>query len=351
MNLRTRYLLARLMKPEDSEGTPAGGEVDSSALSGADVIGTGNADRLAALDRINDANDRARADELQDVNDDDTTVAFVAPVDPDAANGEGSDTNLNGGDEVVPKAVELVPPVAAVPKIKVNGVEVDLTPELIEKAQKIASGDKYLEEAVIKAKTPLTVVPKEESPPPPSQEDVEAELARQDLADARAIQMGTEEEAVAALRRIRSRQVQGPTAEDIGRIADERLTFNAALKWFNTEYKDLVSDPRLHAMVLREDHRLVTELKDGRPYEERYKAIGDDIRAWRDSMAPKPADPPAPAADPLKAKEERKAAAPKAPVAANTKAKPAVDDDDTDETPGSVIAKMAASRGGPQAFR
>ena len=353
MNLRTRYLLARLMKPAEDDGSAGGDADDSSGLSGGDAIGTGNADRLAALDRINDANDRARADELQDVNDDDTTVAFVAPVDPDAvppADGEGSDTDLNGGDEVVAKTVELVAP--PVPKIKVNGQEVELTPDLIAKAQKIASADKYLEDAskAAKDKPDLTVVPKD-TPPPPSPEDVEAELARQDLADARAIQMGTEEEAVAALRRIRSRQSQGPTAEDIGRIADERLTFNTALKWFNTEYKDLISDPRLHAMVLREDHRLVTEEKDGRPYEERYKAIGDDIRAWRDSMTPKPADLPAPAADSLKAKEERKAAAPKAPVAANTKAKPMVDDDDTDETTGSVIARMAASRGGPQAFR
>jgi hypothetical protein len=48
---------------------------------------------------------------------------------------------------------------------------------------------------------------------------------------------------------------------------------------------------------------------------------------------------------------DRKAQAPRTPVSANAKAKPAAQEDEGDESPSSVIANMAKSRGGPQWLR
>lgn len=366
MYIRRRFnvLLNRYMRPADDDASTGGGgssddasdDGSSSQLSGADVVGTGNAARLAMLDRINDQNDRERADELADVNDDDTTTAFVAPVDPDAeadlevdpdadaVDAAADDDDLNGGDVVDPPVITPAPP----PKIKVNGVEVDLTPELIAKAQKIASADKYLEEARTAAPPPPAPAPKVPSP-----EDLEAARRSaddKDLALVRAIQVGTEEEAMRAIREIRSQQPQGLTPDEVGRITDERLQFSTALNWFEDEYKDLVSDPRLHNMVLQEDTKLVRE-GDKRPYKERYKAIGDEIREWAKGKVAAAAPPPPAPAPPSVDKNKRKAAAPAPVVQASTRAKVPNGDDEPDESPSAVIAKMAQSRGGSQAFR
>lgn len=339
--------LFRRLKPDDEGSTGGGGDDGASQISGADTIGSGNDARLAMYNRINDQNDAARADELADVNDDGSTSAFLAPTI------EGAEPEVDpNADPVVladPLETGATPDTPPTPRIKVNGVEVDLTPELIEKAQKIASGDKYLEDAVVKARTTATPAPAVEPAPLPPQEDVDAKPLEEELALVRAIQMGTEEEAVVALRKLRSMQRSGVTAEDVGRIADERLTFNTAIDWFNTEYADLIKDDNLHAMVLRKDADAV-KAGDKRAYKERYKAIGDEVRGWRDGIvkefapAPTPAAPAAPVVD----KTARKANAPTVPVAANTRAKPAPDDSEPDETTSGVIAKMAQARGGPQ---
>jgi hypothetical protein len=312
---------------------------------GGDVVGSGNANRLALLDAINDSNDALRADELADVNDDGSTQPFLV--------------TQQEGDQVLPlepAPVDQLPAETAltpVTKIKVNGQDVELTPELIAKAQKIASADTYLEEAAAarKAATPAAPAPAPvpNAAPLPSPEDVEREALERDLALVRAIQVGTEEEAVAAIRKI-TRAQPVVSADDIGRIADERLDFKTAIGWFNDEYKDLVSDPQLHQLVLQRDQQLIKE-GDKRPYKERYAAVGEEVRAWRQSLVEKFTPAPAPAlasAAPTVNKLERKIGAPTVPVAASTRAKPAAPDDDGDETPTSVIAKMAQSRGGPQ---
>ncbi len=339
-----RFLLAPFLPMYVDDPDAGGADDGASQISGADTIGTGNAARLALLDRINDGNDSTRADEFQDVNDDGSTAAFVAPKTDD----EEVDDETIEADVVAPVTEDSVAP--AIPKLKVNGVEMDLTPELIEKAQKIASADKYLEDAVTRSKaTPAPAPAIKETAPLPSPEDVEKERLNEELALVRAIQMGTEEEAVVALRKIRSTQrPDSLTADDVGRIADERLTFNTAIEWFNTEYADLIEDTNLHAMVLRKDDEAVRS-GDKRSYRERYKAIGDEIRGWRDGVvakhAPAPAAAPAPVANP---KDVRKANAPAVPVAANARQKPAADNDEPDESTATVIAKMAQARGGPQ---
>ena len=329
--LRTVFPLATPMYVVD-EDESVGGPSEN----GGDTIGSGNDERLALLDRINDRNDAERADELQFVNDDGTTEPFTVEGDPNADDVVVNEVKPD--EEVAPIKEEAV----KAPRIKVNGEDVELTPELIAKAQKIASGDKYLEEAAIARKA--VTIPEKEEVQLPSKEDIEQRSDEEELALVRAIQMGTEEEAVAALRKIRNRS-PGVTAEDIGRIADERLNFKTALAWFESEYKDLVDDPQLHGIVWQRDKDLVTD-GDKRPYEERFKQVGDEVREWRDAMVKKYTTKPV--ENSLESKEARKSAAPKAIVAANAKAKPKVDEDESDESPSAVISNMAKARGGPQ---
>jgi len=65
-------------------------------------------------------------------------------------------------------------------------------------------------------------------------------------------------------------------------------------------------------------------------------------------MVKKYAPAPAPAADPLKVKQDRKQAAPQTPTVASARSKPAATEDDGEENTQDVIAKMRESRGGPQ---
>lgn len=324
-------------KPADDDGEDGGNDV-TDATSG--TIGTGNDDRLAIMAQIEENNLRADGEQLADVNDDGTTAPFVL------------DEPGNGDEEQVVKPAdkiadtsnqEEVKVVETRPKIKVNGEEVELTPELIAKAQKIASADKYLEDARATPKRDVQAEP-DTTPATPAR-DVEAERLEEERALVRAIQMGSEEEAIAALRKVRgSGQIN---TEAVARIADERLSFSKALDRFNNEFQDLVSDPQLHSIVLERDSALLAQ-GDKRSYWDRYEAIGKEVREWRDEMVKKFTPKVEPVADPLKAKQERKQSAPTVPKAANAKAPQAGTEDDEEEDTSSVIASMAKARGGPQ---
>jgi hypothetical protein len=324
---------------------------DSSAGSGA--IGTGNDSRLTLLAQINDANDAAAAEggDLYDVKDDGTTEAFVvqkADGTKEALTDEAKHEQIvdHDADKIAADALEetIKEEIAASPtikhKIKVNGVEQELTfDELVTRAQKVSSADQYLaeaarlrNEAATQAKPPIADA---------SKQDSNEEL----LATARAIQMGSEEEAVAALQKIINK---GPSQDDLAKTIDERLTFNEAIAKFRSDFKDLVSDPHLHKMVLDRDAELIRQ-GDRRPYDERYTAVGTEVRNWVAKFKPAVADTK-PDPKPVVDKAARKAAAEGVPKAAGGKV-PNVVDEDKEESSSDVIANMAASRGGPQWMR
>lgn len=339
-------LSALSMFPGEDGGNVDAGPSDSTS----GTVGTGNEDRLAMFDRIADQLDVGRADELADVNEDGSTAPFTPPV----AEGEDPDPELQLQEEATRAEAERIAadqtpeevPVAKLTKIKVNGEEVELTPELIAKAMKVASADKYLEEA---AATKRAAAPESKIPEGPSAEDVRREAVERDRALVRAIQVGTEDEALAALQSLRQSTPTTPKV-DVDRMVDARLEFKTALSKFNDEFKDLVSDPQLHSIVLNRDAQLV-EAGDDRTYSERFEAVGKEVRAWRDSMVAKFApvsDAPKPPVASMTSKEKAKASAPSAPPVASATAKQAPAEDDGDEDSSSVIAKMAKSRGGPQ---
>lgn len=313
----------RYMAPETGE-EGAGGGGGGEASGGA--VGTGNEARVALLESINDALDEGeRGDELAHVNDDDTTEAFRKEKIADP--------------EVVEEAKIVEPTEAVAPakvKIKVNGEELELTQEeLIERAQKVESADRYLQEA--------SEARKAAKPPvePPAKKEVDYKAL------VRAIQVGTEEEAEAALRQLQTSQERPPAPmDDVSRVVDERLKFQDAMKAFSTEYADILGDPRLNSMAQQMDSEMLAN-GDTRSYAQRYTEIGESLRGWVTKLGGGKKEEPK--VDTTR--EERKAALPATPTAAAGKSAPPKTDTEDDDNPTSVISKMAAARGGPQWMR
>lgn len=307
---------------------PAEGDEGGGAESSGGAVGTGNEARVAMLESINDALDAGdRGEELAHVNDDDTTEPFRTETKPP-------------GEEVAPKdetAVVVEESTPAKVKIKVNGEELELTQEqLIERAQKVESADRYLAEAA--AAKRAAAPPKEE----PKTEEVDYKAL------VRAIQVGTEEEAEAALRKLQTTQARPPTPmDDVSRVVDERLKFQDAMKAFSTEYADILSDPKLNKMAQQMDEEMLAN-GDIRSYASRYTEIGENLRGWVTKLGGGKKEEPAKVDT---TRQERKEAAPTTPTAAAGKNAPPKTESDEDDNPTSVISKMAAARGGPQWMR
>ena len=309
-----------------------------------EATGTGNDARVALLNKINDANDELRADDLAFVNDDGSTEAFVAR---DAAGNDEELVDETVKDPEADAAIERLveetadpaPQVRMITR-KINGRDVTLSEEdWFARASKVEAADRYLAEAAQLRNEQLrkAQVPQQRDPEPQSS-------VEDDLAIARAIQMGTEEEAVAALQTIRKSIRPSITQDDVARTIDERLTFNEAIAKYRADFKDVVSDPVLNQMALDADNRMIAN-GDNRPYLERYYEIGNSIRNWANTLAAQrnPTPPPKPAEPKL----ARKAAATPAPKAASQKTVSSVEED-AEESVASVIAGIAKSRGGPQ---
>ena len=324
-----------LRRPADDETTTGG-------------VGTNNDARVAMLNSIGDNLDEERASELANVNDDDTTEPFsVEKTEKEDTQSDDETTPADGT-----SSSEEDPPAAQKFKIKVNGQELELTQEeLIARAQKVESADRYLADAAEARRRAEAAAP---APPPaatkPTAEELQRQQDEEDRALVRAIQMGTEEEAAAALRKLREQSNARPsiTQDDVSRVIDERLTFTKAVEKFHADFQDIVADPILYKLVLSRDQELL-EQGDARSYSERYTEIGNEMREWKKKLAPPASDAPAPS--PAPNRQERKAAAPTPPKSAGAKTTPPEPEDEGEESPQEVIAKMRQQRGGPQWMR
>lgn len=299
-----------------------------------EAVGTGNDERIARLNAIADSADADRAEELANINDDGTTEPFVVDTAPAETPAEEEETPSSSADEELEKKY----------RIKVNGKEIELTEaELIARASKIEAADEYLRRA---AEANRRV--QEPAAPVADPNVLQRHRDDEDLALVRAIQVGTEQEALAALRKLREQAGARPSLsrDDVSRTIDERLAFNTAIDRFSTEYNDVWSDPILKKIAFDKDAQLLQQ-GDTRPYWERYQEIGSEVRSWKESLAPaKKAEVT------MTDKEARKASAPKVPAPASAKSKPAkVEEDDIDDNPSAVISAMAQRRGGPQWMR
>jgi hypothetical protein len=186
--------------------------------------------------------------------------------------------------------------------------------------------------------------------PVPSKEDQLLQQQDEQRALVRAIQMGTEEEAMAAIAKLQKPAPPAFNADDLARTVDERLTFKSAVSKFESEYQDILSDPVLKNIAFQKEQELLAQ-DPRKDYWSRYDEVGKYVRSWRDNLvkANAPVGNEKPAVDPSKL--IRKAATPQVPKAASVKVPVPVAEDDTDESPASVIANMAKSRGGPQWMR
>jgi hypothetical protein len=315
-----------------------------------EVVGNQNNARVALLERMNDANDRERAEELMDVMDDGSTAEFVpAPLEAE----EGDAVAEPGAEPAEEPGVEPVAePVAAAPvqkiRIKVNGQEFDLTQEeLIARAQKVTTADAYLAEAArIRREAEQRLAQSTTQTPAPV---VETRSVDEERALVRAIQMGSEEEAIAALRKLNTPANPPLNPDDLARTVDERLTFKEAVSRFETTFSDITSDRLMLNLALQRDQELLAR-GDRRDYWERYNEIGTALREYKRSIgesyaqARAQAEPAAPVVD----KQTRKAEAPSVPQASAKKSEAQRVEDDKEESAAEVIANMAKSRGGPQ---
>lgn len=322
------------------------------------VIGTENDKRLAMYNQIADGNDRQRAEEFYEVDDDGNTTglsieAEAEEQDEEESDGSGEendqDTEESGeeddGTSEEESSEESLTKAPAKYTITVNGVQKELTlDELVARAQKVESADDYLREA-----SQLNQQAKQLRNPP-QQQVQEEEKPEDEVALARAIQMGSEEEAVAAIRKLRS---TGPSSDDLARTIDERLNFQTSVAWFQKEYNDITSDPVLAQMAIQQDNMLRAQ-GDQRPYVQRYKEIGEGLRNWIKSKAPAPTESeekdPEVKVESQAAKKTRKAAAPSVPKPAASKVT-VPEAEEEEESVQDTIANMAKSRGGPQWLR
>lgn len=238
-------------------------------------------------------------------------------------------------DEDAPRAVEAPVEAEAVPeekspetkkyKLRVNGKDVELTEEEVLKRAELAEGanQKFEEAARLRREA------EQFRQQPPAKEVADPQVTEDDLALARALQMGDEKEAAAVIARLRKPAL---TMEQATRLVDARVSFQSSVEAFKEAYPDIASDPYLWEIAQDKDAKLVSG-GDTRSYLDRYKAIGDDLRNWMKSKTPNaPTD-----------KQARKAAV-AAPVKSGIRAQSPAEDD-RDESPSEIIAKMAAKRG------
>jgi hypothetical protein len=203
----------------------------------------------------------------------------------EGAREKGSDNGYltDGEDEQEEFLQDEEEPVVQAPtkhKIKVGGKDVELTyEELLARAQKVEAADAYLAQEAAAFNQAQANINSNTSKP--SQADVNDRVEEDYAEIARSLQMGTEEEAAAAIRKL----VQRPSvrADDVVREVEQKMQFQKAAEQFQQEYDDILSDPMLRQLAISKDEQM-TRKGDNRPYLDRYKEIGDELRGWKQSM-------------------------------------------------------------------
>lgn len=242
--------------------------------------------------------------------------------DPEATEPEAVEPVAEVAPEPEPAPVEPPAPVIHKHKIKVSGKELELTTEeLIARAQKVEAADDYLRQAAQVYKSTKEPAPEPKAP---------ASVEEDDAALARAIQTGTEQEAVAAIQKLRARP--SASADDVLRIVNTQLAITEANRKFESEYADIVQDPYLRSMVQMELQQRI-QRQDPRSYQENLFEIGENLKKWKASLLPVSAQ--------VQEKQARKASVTVIPTAA---ARAAGKTEDKPETASDVIAELARQR-------
>ena len=272
----------------------------------------------------------------------DTTSATVA--DPSAA--PAPDQPGPAADDATPPAppaadaTPSTPPAGAAPiedlvTIKVDGVMQQVSRDKIYEAglravQKESSADRRLEEA-----TRLLREVEQRIAPPPVQNTPPPQAWDEEII-AYALAHGTEEQKAEAVRQIRGGRQEMATPDQIASNVEARILdkvdFQSSAEWFQTNYKDIVSDPYLLQLAsLQEDHMRANG--DTRSRKELYAEIGDGLRKLRGGGAP---------VTTLEEKRTQKAGITNLPAASARKTTPQAP---AAKTPSQIIEEMRTKRG------
>jgi len=281
-----------------------------------DVVGNQNERQLSAREAIANKADALRADDLDDYLKDD-----------EANQGEGEE------EEEVEEETRPAPEKKF--KLKINGQDFELTEkELIERASKVSAADQYLAEskrAYEQAQQQTQIQAKAAAPSTDAQKQPAKPYADDDLALARVIQMGSEEEAAQAIALLRRPNPSVLNTDDIAMRAVDRLRFERDSAWFQETYPEIFASDDWRGFALMLDETLVRG-GDRRQYKERYKEIGDKVRGMMGTNKS------------LADKREAKAASAESIKQASVRSRPAVDEEE-DDSASAVIARIAKSRG------
>lgn len=272
----------------------------------------------------------------------DTTSATVA--DPSAA--PAPDQPGPAADDATPpappaaEATPSTPPAGAAPiedlvTIKVDGVMQQVSRDKIYEAglravQKESSADRRLEEA-----TRLLREVEQRIAPPPVQNTPPPQAWDEEII-AYALAHGTEEQKAEAVRQIRGGRQELATPDQIANNVEARILdkvdFQSSAEWFQTNYKDIVSDPYLLQLAsLQEDHMRANG--DTRSRKELYAEIGDGLRKLRGGGVP---------VTTLEEKRTQKAGITNLPAASARKTTPQAP---AAKTPSQIIEEMRTKRG------
>lgn len=310
-------------------------EAPTRSIGGA--VGNRNQERIDRLSSIADQADELRAQEFGDVGDEEEGR-------PGPEDEEDEEEPTRGQDDVEPdesdqgedeqEEEESPDTQASAPtrkiKIKVNGRDMELTEqELVERAQKVESADDYLRSASEAFRRSLSQDPPKTVAAQPESDEVDDD----DIALARALQMGDEAEAAKAIRRLRKTPSVKP--DEITQLIDERTSLHRAFSRFEGEYPEIVGDPRLWRMAQDRDAELVAK-GDTRSHYDRMKAVGDELREWTGKLT-------TPSSQSRDDKKARKGSMSTVTRASGRQA-PVSQADDTEENVSTTIQKMAMAR-------
>lgn len=285
--------------------------------------------RLALINAIADSADEARVEAKEFLPEDVETiksepVEISAETVPDLAKGYSDPENAEAAppEPEVESTAVIEPEAVRKFKIRVNGVERELTEEeLVERAQKVENADLYLQQAAnaVKQAIEAPALPVKDEPP---------RVDDDDLALARALQMGSEEEAAKAIASLRRPPV---TPDDVRRISRETYSLQSVLTSAEDRHKDLLGDPDMR-MLFQSRIQALTRIEPDLGIGEAYDRVGKELAAKFGKQAP--AIPPE--------KLVRKASVAPVPSAAARQAAPP--DEDAEEPLSDVIAAMAKAR-------
>ena len=238
-------------------------------------------------------------------------------------------------------------------KIKVDGQELEVDEEAVREAgikalQKQSAADKRLEESarlkkeaeaearriLEEAKRQATQTQEPAKLPDQGATSVEKLTDDHFIQAVKAIQYGSEADAMAALKNIVTQAASSGKSEQLTLAeVNEMLEFREATRWANDEYKEILGDPKLKTLFSSEEKRL-RAAGDMRPYREVYTDIGNGLREWLKEKAPA-------AAPATQTRHERKASVVTIPSASARQPAPT---QQKELTPSEIVDRMRKER-------